>query len=507
MQSFIGFSLVSVLAFLVIRRLLSRHHNTLPLPPGPKGLPLVGNLRDIASIAGSPWVTYSKWSRVHGDVLHLNAFGHHTVVLNSLKVVNDLFDKRSENYSDRPDMPMLIDLMGMGWNFGAMRYSDQWRLHRRTFHQLFQSRAVPQYFDIQRTATVDFMKKLESTPDDFFQHVRHQSGWIILKSVYGYTLQTRDDPYLQLVQKSFEGLLPAGIHGSFWVDYFPVLKYLPDWLPGASFKRKAKIWRQYISDMKEKPWDWVKQATDYGTTEHSFSTRSADRLSVTLGEGSVMEDVIKHCAAVAYLAGSDTTVASVLSFILAMTLHPELQTRAQKEIDAVIGSERLPDFDDRDRLPFVNALLAETARWNPVTPLGVAHRALNDDIYNDYTIPAGATVLSNIWAIMHDESLFGPNTFTFNPDRFLETKGKTLPDPETIAFGFGRRICPGRYLAINTVYLTVTYLLATFTIVKDVDEEGKEIVPKVEFTDGLLSHPKPFKCRFIPRESSSLAMA
>ncbi|KAK1235348.1 hypothetical protein PQX77_001437 [Marasmius sp. AFHP31] len=280
MQSFIILSLASALSFLILCQLLSRRRDSLPLPPGPKGLPFVGNLRDIVNIGENPWVTYNEWSQVFGDVLHLNVLGHRTVVLNSYKVTNDLLDKRSHNYSDRPDMPMFVDLMGAEWNLGIMRYSDWWRLHRRTFNQFFQSRAVSQYFDIQRAATVELMNRLESSPEDFFQHVRNQAGSILLKLVYGYTLQTKDDPYLQLFHNASEGIIATTIHGTFWVDYFPILKYLPgyvmprilrdiahtahisiEWLPGAGFKRKARVWRQQLFDLKDKPWEWIKQAT------------------------------------------------------------------------------------------------------------------------------------------------------------------------------------------------------------------------------------------------------
>ncbi|KAK1226376.1 hypothetical protein PQX77_010652, partial [Marasmius sp. AFHP31] len=118
MQSFIGFSLASVLIFLVICRLRSKRLDSHRFPPGPKGLPLVGNFRDIAGIEGNPWVAYSEWSKIFGNVLYLNALGHHTVILNSRKATSDLLEKRSHNYSDRPDMPMLVDLMGAGWGFG-----------------------------------------------------------------------------------------------------------------------------------------------------------------------------------------------------------------------------------------------------------------------------------------------------------------------------------------------------------------------------------------------------
>ena len=87
------------------------------------------------------------------------------------------------------------------------------------------------------------------------------------------------------------------------------------------------------------------------------------------------------------------------AFFLAMALYPEVQKKAQQELDAVVGSERLPDFSDRPSLPYVNAIVRELLRWHPATPMGVPHRILADDEYNGYTIPAGTTVFVNIWYV------------------------------------------------------------------------------------------------------------
>ncbi|KAK1220842.1 hypothetical protein PQX77_016362 [Marasmius sp. AFHP31] len=229
---------------------------------------------------------------------------------------------------------------------------------------------MPEYYDIQRTATALLMEKLSVTPENFFEHIQHNAGYIILKIVYGYELRETNDPYLRLVLDATEGFVAASNHGSFWVDYFPLLKFVPAALPGASFKKKALRWRQFNKALKDEPWDWVKRALENGTAIPSFCTQSAERLSVTPGENSVTEDMIKNCASNAYLGGADTTVSSILTFIMAMALYPQFQIRAQTEIDAVVGFGRVPDFEDRDRLPFVNAILAEAARWQPVSPLG-----------------------------------------------------------------------------------------------------------------------------------------
>ncbi|KAK1230833.1 hypothetical protein PQX77_006073 [Marasmius sp. AFHP31] len=500
-----------IIAYIIYRQFLLLLRRRPPLPPGPRGYPFIGNFWDIATNHDLSWIRYWKWSKIYGEIVHLEVLGQHTIVLNSRKALVELLDNRSHNYSDRPDMPMAMGLVRMGYIlFAFFRYSDSWKLYRKTFHQGFQPRVLPEYYDIQRTATASLMDKLAISPGNFVDHIQHWSGSIILKIVYGYSLQdTADDAYMRLVHNAVEGVIQASSHGSFWIDYFPLLRYVPGWLPGAGFKRKAKRWRQFNKELKDEPWTWVKRAVEDGTAVPSFCTRSAERLSVTPGDGSSEEEMIKICAANAYIGGADTTVSSIATFILAMTLHPEFQVRAQQEIDAVIrdGTGRVPDFEDRDKFPFVDAILKEVARWNPVTPTAAPHRAVQDDVYEGFFIPAGTTIVANAWAVLHDENVYGPNPMEFNPMRFMKPNedGVLPPDSYDFAFGFGRRACPGKDFALDSIYLAVTSLLARFTITKALDDKGNEIVPEVEYDDGLMSHPKPFKCRFIPRTRKPVA--
>lgn len=87
-------------------------------------------------------------------------------------------------------------------------------------------------------------------------------------------------------------------------------------------------------------------------------------------------------------------------FFLAMALFPDVQKKAQQEIDAVIGTSRMPDFSDRPSLPYVNALLKEMMRWHIVTPIALPHRVVADDEYNGYLIPGGAMIIANTWYVM-----------------------------------------------------------------------------------------------------------
>jgi hypothetical protein len=129
--------------------------------------------------------------------------------------------------------------------------------------------------------------------------------------------------------------------------------------------------------------------------------------------------------------------------MLQLTLHPEMQRRAQKELDAVTGlpdssTYRLPTFEDREMLPYIGALVKETLRFMPPISLGLPHAATEDDEYRGWRIPKGAIIIFNAWGINRDENVY-PEPERFNPDRFLR-RGSEAPEPDPVAaWGFGRR--------------------------------------------------------------------
>jgi cytochrome P450 len=217
------------------------------------------------------------------------------------------------------------------------------------------------------------------------------------------------------------------------------------------------------------------------------------------------EHIIKWSAATLYAGASDTTVSTINSFFLAMTLFPDVQKKAQAEIDAVIGPDRLPSFADQDSLPYIEALAKEALRWHAVIPTGFPHCVAEDDIHDGYYIPKGSVIVPNIWFMLNDPERYA-NPSEFNPERFLGNDGKKPEtEPRTICFGFGRRICPGIHLAEASAWLSIAMSLAVFDISKVV-ENGIEITPEVDPSSGTISHPKPFKCSIKPRSSKAVAL-
>jgi cytochrome P450 len=181
-------------------------------------------------------------------------------------------------------------------------------------------------------------------------------------------------------------------------------------------------------------------------------------------------------------AGSETTSTTLMWWMLAMIAFPEAQSKAQAELDSVVGRARLPTFADAPRLPYVSAIIKEVLRWRPVAPLGVPHEAIEDDWYEGMFIPKGATCVANVWQCNHDRAVFGDDADEFRPERHLDDKGKLIPGPaETnkeghVSFGFGRRICVGKHLANESLFIHTARILWAATLEYANDGNGNDII-------------------------------
>ncbi|KAJ7211168.1 cytochrome P450 [Mycena pura] len=479
-----------------------RNRSKLPLPPGPKKLPLVGNLLDIPR--ERQWEAYHKWSQeLNSDIIHLDAAGTSIVVLSSMEAIRDIFEERSSLYSGRVRLPMLVELMGWDFAFRELYHPEICsRSHRRLFYETFNHSAAKQFHPQETAAVHQVLRRFLRNPHDIMGHFRHMAGALIMDIAYGIKVLPSDDPHIQVVEQAVHNLSNASIPGAFLVDIFPALKYVPSWFPGAGFKRKAKEWKKGVREVLEKPFQETKRNITMGTAQPSFTSLNLHHINESeASDVTTQESLIKGVAATMYSAGAETTVSALGTFVLALLANPEAQMKAQDEIDSVIGPGNLPDFADEPSLPYVSAIVKEVLRWRNVAPIAFPHYITVDDEYRGYRIPAGSLVIGNTWAILHDKEMYA-DPHTFNPERFL-LDGKldpTVRDPETAAFGFGRRICPGRHMATASIWIAVASMLAAFDIKKAVDEDGKEIEPSFEYSStGVLSAPLPFKCSITPR--------
>ncbi|KAH9956418.1 cytochrome P450, partial [Russula dissimulans] len=152
----------------------------------------------------------------------------------------------------------------------------------------------------------------------------------------------------------------------------------------------------------------------------------------------------------------------------------------------------------RPVLPFVDAVCKEVLRWRPPVPLAVPHATTKDDVYEGFFIPKGAQVVGNAWAILHDPVMY-PEPDSFKPERFLNPDGSLRDDPVlTAAFGFGRRVCPGRHFADATLFILAASFLSVFNIEKARDTDNGP--DAFSYTGTALSRPSTFRCSITPRD-------
>ncbi|KAF7297433.1 OrdA protein [Mycena indigotica] len=436
-----------------------RKRRAVSLPPGPPGLPILGNVLDMPSV--TEWLTFAEWAK-YGGLCSVTFLGQPMIILNSASAMEEL-DGKGPVFNTRPRLPMAGELVGYNQTLVLMPYGPQFRVFRKHFARLIGTPAAArQFVPLVELETNRFLKRLLLKPNAEFidGHLRKLTGAIILRLTYGIEVQDEDDPFVTLIEKANGNFSAATTPGAFLVDIFPSLLLIPETL--APFKRKAKAWAIETKKMVESPYSYTRRQIAAGTAPTSFVSRLLED-EQKLNDQELHD--VKYTAGSFYGGGADTTAALLHAFFLAMVLYPEVQRRAQREIDDLLN--------------------------------GVPHAAMEDTILNGYWIPKGSIIIANIWNMLNDPQVY-PAPEVFDPTRYLPDTnvGTTQRDPRHACFGFSRRICPGRELAEISLFSSIAAILATFDI-----ERASGPLPKHENTQGTISHPKPFDCVATPFEN------
>ncbi|KAJ7030325.1 cytochrome P450 [Mycena alexandri] len=467
--------LLASLAFILTRLWTTYYQlNFTSLPPGPRRSFFTGMKPRLSK--SEPWKTYAVWGVRFGGAAHCSVSGF----TNRLTI---LLERRAAIYSGRPVSWMFSHAV-----FNISGLHPRHKIYRRMLQGGLNSQAVKEYWPTLEDEVDILIRGLGETPDQFENHIRRCVA-------FGYSISDGDDPFISIAKSSSQISGGALEPGRWLVDYFPALRFIPAWVPLAHFKRQGAEWGATLNSMSEVPHKWVKSQMATGNNIPSFTSRL---LKPRMTEDE--EDIVKWCAGGLYSGASDTTVSATISFIMLMALHPSAQKRAQQEIGSIIG--RVPRMVDVHRLPYLLAILKEVMRYAPVANLALPHAATEDDTYAGYRVPAGSTVIANVWAILHDPELY-PDPFVFDPERFISPPPSSLPtrpqqlqpDPSAYIWGFGRRRCPGIQFAEPALLLSMASILYNFSIACESSEN-----PVVEFTTGITSHIKPFGLRITPRD-------
>ncbi|KAH0842502.1 hypothetical protein FOPE_07239 [Fonsecaea pedrosoi] len=503
--TFVRWGLLCFGMLLLLWKLLRYGMRPKDYPPGPPTLPVVGNLHVFPKTGIH--IQYDKWIKEYGPVVSVQMGGRPLILLGTATAVSDLLEKRGAIYSSR--WPTFFSHCGGGNNIALRPNDDGWRRQRKIYHVRLNAKLSNNYLPYQSFETSKLLFDLLENPSGFRKHFERFTISIGCTIAFGRRIDSFESPLMKALMELFHRSLQASKHYQLF-DFFGITRYIVHHIPERFSSVKAEIedmWRgQYNL------WDqMVATAKQQIADGKFFPSFTRDMLTQSGGspKGELSPREIAANAGDAWMAATDTQSNSLLSFIKAMVLYPDVQERASREIDTKIGADKLPGWEDRLELPYMRGCMEETLRWAPTTLTGgpMPHMLTKDDYYMGYRLPAGAGVVNCVWTVNNNPERF-PNPREFDPLRFEESgtaiEGFSVINDYSkrphVTFGAGRRICPGSHVAERTVFIAMCRLLWAFEFHPKLDASGKPIpIDRDAFEPGLVAGPAPFDCIIKPR--------
>ncbi|KAF2691499.1 cytochrome P450 [Lentithecium fluviatile CBS 122367] len=359
-------------------------------------------------------------------------------------------------------------------------FDEEFLLHQRMEAPVLSPRASSCYTPIQDMESKVLLKNLLSANDYPAQYERFAAS-IVYALTYGFRIVTGEEWQIKTAHEVLENFTYAAQVGAWIVDALPILNHLP--APLAPWKKQAERWYQieerlHLANLKDAlerdGWNWSKDFKN---------SKEAQKLS---------DIEISYDLGILCDAGVETTAVTLQIFTLACIAYPGWIPKAQKELDSVADEDRLPTFEDIGKLPYIQAVIEENFRWRHLAPSGIPHATIQDDYYKGFLLPKGSTIIPLFLAMRQDAKLFD-SPLEFRPERWLY---KSQPSN----WGYGRRVCPGRFIAKNSVAIAIARLLWAFNIKS---KDGKRpVVDENMFSTGFVSVPKRFDVVFEPRSEN-----
>ncbi|KAI0345186.1 cytochrome P450 [Trametopsis cervina] len=449
---------------------------SVPLPPGPQD----AWYRPGPKAA----LKYEELTKIYGPVFSYKQGNKVIVVIGRSQAAADIMQKHGSDLTDRPRNIAAGEIFSGGMRTLLTPQGDRLRKLRRALHSQLQPGAAGQWVPLQWKYARNMVLDIVHNPEQHIEHARRYAASTIMTLTYGKTSPTYySDPEVQaVVMNGLElGKLLSKTH---IVDVYPILRYIPFFTSELrrGYKADHELYTSQVNVVREK--------VEAGTAQHSFITYLLDQQQ-QLG---LEDDELAYLGGSMFGAGSETTASAISFAVMAACKYPEEQAKVQTQLDSVVGNDRVPSKEDEPLLPRVTAFFLEVYRWRPVSWGGFAHRATKNIVWENYVIPAGATVIGNHWSISKDPDAY-PDPDVFRPDRWLDESGQLKQDMTFFNFGFGRRVCPGQHVANNSLFLTVALLLWAFKM----SEDPSEPIDTMAFMDAANTRPYPFNVNFEAR--------
>ncbi|KAK7092781.1 cytochrome P450 2J4-like [Littorina saxatilis] len=480
----------SVFVFLLVF-LIGYYWLTSPknMPPGPMGLPLIGNLLQLRAAGSNQLELLKKWRQQYGDVFAIRLGSKNLVFISDYKILQETFVKNGDIFSGRPSNLYIINQIKKKTGTGVILSEGAiWKELRRVTLMTMRDFGVGKKSLEQRVldealAVVEVLEKGEGQPVLFKPLLSKFACNVICSIILGDRFDYDDKTFIELTKLVNLAVSQPLVFAP--VNFLPITRFAP-----AGKKIIHDVVDSFVTidnflgtvlKEHEETYD-PSEIRDF--VDFYIKTRS-DSDDAHLYDASNMRRVIIDL----FAAGTETTATTLSWILLYFAAYPEVQTRCQQDIDKVVGQGRSATMDDRKNLPYIEAVITEIFRVVNIAPVAVPHVAVKEGKIRQYTVPAETIVIGNIREI-HLDPVNWPEPDIFKPERFLDKDGNFCPPKKNfMPFSIGPRACLGEVLARMETFLLFCTLVQSFTFVMP---QGQKPDLQGQFGVTYSGKPQPF---------------
>ncbi|XP_071760266.1 cytochrome P450 2K1-like [Centroberyx gerrardi] len=483
LQSSSSVFLLGAAVFLLVLYLFSSNFSSQEKgkePPGPKPLPLLGNLLQLD--LKRPYNTLCDLSKKYGSVFTVYLGHKKVVVLAGYRTVKQALVHHAEEFGDREVTPVFYDFnQGHGIIFSnGASWKEMRRFALSTLRDFGMGKKISEGKIIEECRYLtEVFEKHEGRAFNTTQAVNYAACNIISAIMYGERFEYNDPDFQAMVDRDNETI---HLTGSAIIQVYNAFPWLGPWL-----KTLRNLLRN-VEDNKEETKRLIKGLKETLNPQmcrcfiDSFLTQKQSLEESGIMDSHYHDDNLVNSVLNLFAAGTDTTGNTLRWGLLLMAKYPHVQDQVQEELSRVTGSRQVR-VEDRKSLPYTDAVIHEIQRLANIVPLNVPHITSRDVTFQGYFIRKGTTVFPLLTSVLRDESEW-ESPHTFNPSHFLDKDGKFVKRDAFMPFSAGRRVCLGESLARMEIFLFFTSLLQhfRFTPPPGVTEDELDLTPAVGFT-------------------------
>lgn len=435
------------------------------MPPGPRPLPVVGNLLSVyrAMKSNTILALIQEWRKRYGDTYTIWMGGQPVVVITDYKVMYETLVKNGDIFSGRVHNLYIINRILSITGIGVIdNDGPQWKELRRVTLMAMRDfglgkKTLEERVQEEARAVVEVVEKRQGQPKELKNLFSKYTSNVISSVIFSNRFEYSDPIFQELTTLVFRVASRFFLFNP--INYFSVFRLFPfakqlAYEQVADFKTLDSMMTEILKE-HESSFD-PKDIRDFVDMYIKARSESSD---AHLYNATNMRRVILDL----FIAGTETSSITLDWLTLYMVAYPDVQARCQKEIDKTIGQERMLTGEDRKKLPFVEAVITEVLRLVSVVPLGVPHVATRAGKVGAYSVPQGTIIMANLME-MHREPTSWSNPQVFDPERFLDKDGQFhQPRLNFAPFSLGPRICLGESLARLEIFILFGTLMQTFT--------------------------------------------